>query len=681
MAVVEFAGVGSGCLCCFPVLGRPWAGLTHELSVSGVTVFLSSPPPLHRRPDPSPITTPIRHGPSPTKPSAATRTYISPRLRRLASGRKPHVRFVNDTTPEDVQASSWCTMFGNLSHLIPTGYTPQAPKDVPPPTLVNFPLCRPQERAEEEGGGPPGRPSEHLTSVLQGIIRPTEVTIAHLEALGSHVIPDSTPEELIPDASFIPDFRAWEALSADEAHAANERTRRKINTGALSPGCQTYLERKRELSVPNEAAYRAIRRVPAPKGQAQARLGNSFEFYRYLELFSTYWDDTSAPPSEVKVDKSKDVEPSAPVDGGAGAANSEAQPADKETQTQEIRYTRTGAGHQMPPDYRQNITSAFVKLVAYDFGCNATAPRTEPRLYITSNTQPPRSSYFSSGCTFIFRTPTTREAARSGVIEGPVAAISARHTITFPPARPSSSETPPGATDRDSVIDLARELIAALVTAQHRAREGREERRIGEGAWWATKPRWGGGPGGPIGREVDLASGADETFGDKDAPPPETPLTAVAPPPTPTPRPFSRPSLLLGSSKGPKRLKKSGNLPMYDSYRMVRPPAAAWDRKTRYSAIGRAKGVDYDDIFMVSSLFHHVSILRVRVPDRLLAVLDGADDAATGGKSWGRLEARRSKWYDLFLAEERLEAMRLVWSMMAYLMREADGEDVSMVDA
>lgn len=123
---------------------------------------------------------------------------------------------------------------------------------------------------------------------------------------------------------------------------------------------------------------------------------------------------------------------------------------------------------------------------------------------------------------------------------------------------------------------------------------------------------------------------------------------------------------------------------MYDNYRMVRPPAATWDRKTRYSAIGRAKGVDYDDIFVVSALFHHVSFLRVRVPNLLLDVLEGGGGV---GKCWGRLEVRRSKWYDLFLVEERLEAMRMVWSMMAYLMRGeesavsmGEGEDVKMVD-
>jgi hypothetical protein len=124
---------------------------------------------------------------------------------------------------------------------------------------------------------------------------------------------------------------------------------------------------------------------------------------------------------------------------------------------------------------------------------------------------------------------------------------------------------------------------------------------------------------------------------------------------------------------------------MYDNYRMVRPPSAAWDKKTRYEAVGRRRGAGYDDVFVVSSLFHHISVLRVRVPDRLLEALEGAVyDAAEEGKkrSWERLEVWRSKWYDFFLVKDRVEAMRLVWGMMAYLMRkEEDGEDVKMENA
>lgn len=530
--------------------------------------------------------------------------------------------------------------------------------------------------------------------------------MSHLKALGVHVVQNAAPGDVVGEPSALPDFQAWEALSPDEAHAANETTKRPLNNGSLSPGCVVYLDRKRELSIPNQAAYRAVRRIQPPPGQSQARLGNSYEFYRCLEIFSTFWDDTSRPPTPVKTDTAKSDDDSK----GESSRGSEAPPSSPEKAEEHspeknadrpVTY-RTASGAQMPPDHRQNILTSFLKLVAYDFGCNVSAPRTEPRLYISSPatpTRPARNSYFSSGCTFIFRTPKARDAARAGIVEGPLAAVSARHTTSF------TSTGPDG--DLDAAMDLSRELIAALLTAQHRARAGKTERRVGEGAWWTTKPRWGGGPGGPIGREVEmLSSGADAVVGDKDAvpgtPPEDSPMAPAAslssPYPAPGPgsdsaRPRALPSRLAGSSraeaspKGVKRLKKSGNgttLPMYDNYRMIRPPSAAWDKKTRYEAVGRRRGVDYDDIFVISSLFHHISVLRVRVPDRLLEVLEGAaDDGGEGGakRSWGALEVWRSKWYDFFLVEDRVEAMRLVWVMMSFLMRkQEDGDDVTMAD-
>ncbi|KAM7194595.1 hypothetical protein V8F33_007147 [Rhypophila sp. PSN 637] len=572
-------------------------------------------------------------------------------------------------------------MFGNLTHLMHSAAaSTEPPKDVPPPTPVNFPRCTPRE---PEIASDQPTPSKPLCATLQGIIRPTEVTIAHLEALGTRVIFDSPLADLIPDPSYIPDFDAWNALSPDDVHDTNESTRVQLNTGNLSPGCQTYLDRARELSIPNPAAYRTVRRMPPPKGQPQARLGNSFEFFRHLELYSTYWDDTSkSPPPKPKTEKDGDDKDSTENAPSKSRVDPDAGP-----------FWRTGTGHQMPPEHRQNILTAFLKLVAYDYGCNVSAPRTEPRLYLTSNPPPgapktatPKKSYFSSGCTFIFRTPTTREAARSGIVEGPLAAVSARHSTSFPPPRPA----PQGA-DRDSTMDLGREIVAALITAQHRAREGKTEKRIGEGAWWTTKPRWGGGPGGPIGREVEMQS-SEDVVGDKDEVSPssisaststssssasstEAPLKQKKPagsassPPAGSGIDLSLPRLpsTSGGQKGAKRLKKSGNLAIYDSYRMVRPPAAAWDKKTKYEAIGRARGADYDDIFVISALFHHISVVRVRVPDRLLAVLDGAPD--DGSKAWGQLEIRRSKWFDFFRVEDRIAAMRLLWSMMNYLMR------------
>ncbi|KAL1876364.1 hypothetical protein VTK73DRAFT_9433 [Phialemonium thermophilum] len=410
-------------------------------------------------------------------------------------------------------------------------------------------------------------------------------------------------------------------------------------------------------------------------------------------MFSCFWDDTSKSTSgETGKETLIQDAPSSSEDG-------EKAP---EKAPEATLFHRTGSGNQMPPEYRHSLLSAFLKLVAYDFGCNVSAPRTEPRLYVSSPTNhggdgsatslsrvPPRSSYFSSGCTFVFRTPTTREAARAGIVEGPVAAVSARHTFNFPPAR-QPSESPSAETDdspvdsgtasssdRDSVLDLARELVAALITAQHRAREGKTEKRIGQDAWWATKPRWGGGPGGPIGREVEMQSGADQTIGDKDVPPPSASASAETASDGVAAEGVSLNRISLPTNlrrPGPKRLKKSGNLPMYDNYRKLLPPGPTWDKKTKYTAIGRVPGADYDDIFVVSCLFHHVSVLRVRVPDRLLEVLQGASDEGIGQgtRSWGRLGVWRSKWYDLFQTEERIEAMQLIWSMMAYMMRRIE---------
>ncbi|TDZ21699.1 hypothetical protein Cob_v005424 [Colletotrichum orbiculare MAFF 240422] len=533
-------------------------------------------------------------------------------------------------------------MFGTYPALanLPTAVKVD-PKDVPSPTPVTLPNSCPREQVSPTTVGH----TRPLTLVLQNIYRPADVTSAVFDALGVHVIPDVTPADVIPDPDYLPDFEAWDKLSPDEAQEKNPETRRPLNNLGQSPGCQTYLDRKRELSHCNEDAFRTVRRIPAPKGQQQARLGNSYEFFRCLEAFTTYWDDTSKPFKNN----------SAAGDVGQDRIDKDKSERDNPQNPELPRVFRTSTGSSMPGEYRQSLLTAFLKLIAYDFGCNVSAPRTEPRLHITAAASTPsttqqnhqaapllsRASYFATGCTFIFRTPRTRDAARQGIIEGPLAAVSARGSTSFE-------------TENDAAADLARELVAALVTAQHRAREGKTEKRFGEGAWWTSKPRWGGGSGGPIGREVER----DAIPGDKDNADAETGQPA---------------------SKRPRK-----NMSIYDSYRMVRPPSASWDRKTRYEAIGKVNGAGYDDIFVISSLFHHISVLRVRVPERLLEILEGAneDDAH---RSWGQVEVRRTPWHDLFKLDERLDAMRLIWCLMSWLMRKTEqqktDDDVKMANA
>lgn len=288
----------------------------------------------------------------------------------------------------------------------------------------------------------------------------------------------------------------------------------------------------------------------------------------------------------------------------------------------------------MPSEFRTNLLTALTKLVAYDFGCNVSLPRVEPRLYITS-TKPNMTSSFPSPLTYIYRTPTDRSSARSGIVEGPLVALSSRPSTGFN-------------TDAESLLDLCRETVAILITAQHRAREGKEEKRIGEGEWWCTRPRWGGGTGGPIGKEGERAEKAAE----------EEALAKAA--------------AEIGQEPGPSPAKKSRKTTMtiYDAYRMVRPPSSTWDRKARYISIGKEPGASHDDIFLLSALNHHISIVRVRVPGSLMEELQGGKEKEREG-----LVMWRSQWWDMFIIEERVEAMRCVWGMMAYLMRKIEPEE------
>jgi len=340
-----------------------------------------------------------------------------------------------------------------------------------------------------------------------------------------------------------------------------------------------------------------------------------------------------------------DMPPSPEMDPAEASELGEARPSGSPETVDETRFYRTSAGHSMPADYRQNLCSAMIKLVSYDFGCNVSMARTEPRLQISSpeGSARPRKTYIGSNASFVFQSPTTREAARAGNIYGPVCTVSTRPTISFTLPDVETSQS----------LDLAREIVAALITAQHRAREGKTETRFGEGQWWTQKARWGGGSGGPIGREVDR----DVVQGDKDARPSDAEGMPVA--------------------KKPRK-----NMAMYDNYRMVRPPSATWDKKARYEAIGKPKGADYDDIFVVSCLFHHISVLRLRVPLRLLEVLEGSPEPVASERSWGKVRAWRSPWYDLFKIDERVECLKTLWPVMAYQMRKDTPEkDVAMADA
>jgi hypothetical protein len=75
---------------------------------------------------------------------------------------------------------------------------------------------------------------------------------------------------------------------------------------------------------------------------------------------------------------------------------------------------------------------------------------------------------------------------------------------------------------------------------------------------------------------------------------------------------------------------------------------------------------------MVSSLNHHISILKLTIHDAYLDYLATAKCPENPPKEtdWSRPKLQRSEWLDLFDMEQRVLAFRALWAVMDYLSRD-----------
>lgn len=80
---------------------------------------------------------------------------------------------------------------------------------------------------------------------------------------------------------------------------------------------------------------------------------------------------------------------------------------------------------------------------------------------------------------------------------------------------------------------------------------------------------------------------------------------------------------------------------------------------------------------MVSSLNHHVSVLKLRVHRLYLQYLmDGIlPEETPSDPTWCSPSLQRTRWFDLFDITDRTEAMRGIWGIIAYLMRSHRQEE------
>jgi len=110
------------------------------------------------------------------------------------------------------------------------------------------------------------------------------------------------------------------------------------------------------------------------------------------------------------------------------------------------------------------------------------------------------------------------------------------------------------------------------------------------------------------------------------------------------------------------------------SIAQLRAKEGTTDKKLRYRAIGKDEGSYWDDVFMVSSLHHHISISHLRVSKPYLRFLKTGKMPnknhpfiVEGG--WEKLHLNKTKYHSLMVPEERVEAAKALVAVLKYVTR------------
>lgn len=282
------------------------------------------------------------------------------------------------------------------------------------------------------------------------------------------------------------------------------------------------------------------------------------------------------------------------------------------------------------------------------------------------------------------------------------------------PAPPKGPSSGPGFVgDR---FDLLREVGCLLILAAQRAREGKsKDSYSGADKWWVTEKRFGGGPlkWGQLASEVyededpswspeekklreeKRQREAEEKEKGKNGKEPinsaqigiDDLMANNAPtlpniPGEPLSGPRKKKLRSLDRPPGKEEEIKDGRRVMYvppfrrkwyQDWQKLKPNTPLWDDKIIYKHIGKRDTSEYDDIYMISSVNHHVALLKMRVhPDYLAWLEDGKAVPQEEGEDGLRrdvLYVQRSNWYDMFDVQSRREFLIALWRVMCWLNR------------
>ncbi|KAL8968463.1 MAG: hypothetical protein Q9197_004873 [Variospora fuerteventurae] len=507
---------------------------------------------------------------------------------------------------------------------------------------LDFPQCQVQRDPKGVDDNVPD-----FYSLLVGLEK--GISPRHVEALKVSLSGEVELDHLVP-SEYLPPIEWQQAPSSALDSPQPRQDSGKLNNGAPIPAHKDFYDRAKELLYHSDTAFDSLSGKGAGHTSAtpSIRLLHSHKFYQHLLLMAEYWDT------------SKDAYTKSTSDDDADDDGKEL-------------YTgrRYGAPHEMPPEYREDTVCAFAELCIWPFRCNVQTPRsTLTRKLVFRDRYVPIQGVTSAIC----RSATDRQKARRGVLEGPLMGIHCRNTTTFRREGQANGE------GREEIMDLLFEVGAALLVAQKRAREGQQEVRPGKDCFWAdggTRRHLGEMGGGKQDRETNawakqlIASVDDAMEGvEMEGGPGGVGGGGGGV--------HSEEKPNLFSSR--KRKQRPGGA--QQTYLDAKPPESAWESKVEYRMIGKEPGKGVDCVYLLSALNHHVSLVKVQVRDRYLAAVTRGEEleelqepgsAGPGpGQGWRGLKVERSRWFDLFVPEERAQAMRGVWGATGWLMRSME---------
>jgi hypothetical protein len=458
-------------------------------------------------------------------------------------------------------------------------------------------------------------PPPALQPLFARILRPSDISDKHLEALNVRLCPPSSPEDLVPSA---PDGTSyWPPLTPSQPIAEASYADATKADPKISRRRREFDERLAELQIDNDTGFRIITKTVKPDTKPP-RLAYMRKFWEGLESVAQYWDtslddyhESSLPDQQEESEKgakrqrldsvqskgtspslsctdpaqatSQDTDAPAPdeavvptqsTDGSVGdssATNGE-ENGDESVSAGtgsphpriSMRYKgrRTASGRDMPDQFRADTVKAFVEGTIWPFQCTVAPPRQMPIVQINKLNLPVRQT------AAVYRLPKERQKARAGWLEGPLFTIQCRPDTDFLGGTLTERQM-----ETKARLDTMREIGGLLQLASERQRQGKTEARPGEGKWWTTTPRWGGGPGGEVANHV--ANGDVDV---KDVLQLAEDMAAALPKKT------------SNFSRRPKR-KTPAML-----WKEIKPGSKLWDPKTDYEAIGKDPLSAYDQV-------------------------------------------------------------------------------------